>query len=79
MESRPGVKLKQLKRNRDETFVVLLPPIVNLRKDLPQWRQFTLTQKKTIELSLQSNISVDNVTAHSARPPELLFVRSPRL
>ena len=79
MESRPGVKLKQLKRNTNKTSAALHPPIVNLRRDLPQWRQFTLTQKKTIELCLQSNISVDNVTAHSARPPELLFVRNPRL
>ena len=79
MESRPRVKHKQLKRVRDETSGALHPPIVNLRRDFPQWRQFTFTQKKTIELSLKSNISVDNVTAHSARPPELLFVRNPRL
>ena len=71
MESRPGVKTKMKQRKMGALCVTL-------RNSLPSWRQFTPSQKKVIELNVENCISISNITAHSARPPELLFVKNPR-
>ena len=79
MECRPGIKLSShsncsFRKTKSEKTSIW----INLRDNLPIWRQFTKTQKSTIKLHLESSISVCNITAHSARPPELLFIQNPK-
>ena len=70
-ECRPGIKMKNLCKNVNaDAFTD--------RHGLPQWRQFSSAQKTLIKLSVESNVSLDNVTAFSLRPPELMFIRNPK-
>ena len=79
MECRPGLKLSTHSRNLYPTINrTRTSNVINLRNALPLWRQFTESQKRTIEVHLESSISVCNITAYSARPPELLFIRNPK-
>ena len=79
MENRPGVKLthqrRRLSTHSENQFT---SPLITVRDQFPNWRQFTESQKRIIQLHCESNISVSNITAHSARPPELLFIKNPR-
>ena len=70
-ENRPGMKLTKSRRTLATTRLTV-------RISLPSWRQFTASQKRIIEMNVESNISTSNITAHSARPPELLFVTNPK-
>ena len=79
MENRPGVKLthqrRRLSAHSENQFT---SPLITVRDQFPNWRQFTESQKRIIQLHCESNISVSNITAHSARPPELLFIKNPK-
>ena len=70
-ENRPGIKLTKSRRTFATTHFTV-------RNTLPSWRQFTASQQRVIEMNIESNISTSNITAHSARPPELLFVTNPK-
>ena len=79
MECRPGLKLAKQSRTLYPTInSTQTSNLINIRDTLPFWRQFTGSQKTTIQLHLESSISVCNITAYSCRPPELLFIRNPK-
>ena len=79
MDCRPGIQLSShsncsFRKTKSEKT----PIWINLRDNLPIWRQFTKTQKSTLKLHIEGSISVCNISAHSARPPELLFIQNPK-
>ena len=78
MENRAGVKrTHQRIRLATHSESQFTSPLITVRDQFLNWRQFTEGQKRIVQLHCESNISVSNITAHSARPPEL-FIKNPK-